>query len=134
MFSDCCTICQTPASGFGLKSADQALRAPHARPLCSLEKSYSTAREMPAVRWSCRIRRTRILLLFSGNLERFAQLYSLRRHTRVNKRHARWSRGDSERALLLKETPHAGYHKHQKRSRDSNAIEHVTSWRRFRMA
>src|SRR5262249_32895329 len=96
-FSDCCAICQTPASGFGLKSADQALRAPHARPLCSLEKSYSIAREMPAVRWSCRIRRTRILLLFSSNLERFARLYSLQRHTRVNKRHARWSRGDSER-------------------------------------
>jgi hypothetical protein len=54
-------------------------------------------RLMPAVRWSCRIRRTRILLLFSSNLERFARLYSLRRHTRVNKRHARWSRGDSER-------------------------------------
>src|SRR5215831_17985457 len=26
-------------------------------------------------------------------------------------------------ALFLKETLHAGYHKHQKRSRDSNAIE-----------
>src|SRR6516164_4873685 len=52
---------------------------------------------MPAVCWSCRIRRTRILLLFSSNLERFARLYSLRRHTRVYKRHARWSRGDSER-------------------------------------
>jgi pyruvate/2-oxoglutarate dehydrogenase complex dihydrolipoamide dehydrogenase (E3) component len=26
-------------------------------------------------------------------------------------------------ALLLKETLYAGYHKHQKRSRDSNAIE-----------
>src|SRR5262249_14239697 len=39
----------------------------------------------------------RILLLFSSNLERFARLYSLRRHTRVNMRHARWSRGDSER-------------------------------------
>ena len=38
--------------------------------------------------------RTRILLLFSSNLERFARLYSLRRHTRVNKRHARWSRGE----------------------------------------
>jgi len=32
-------------------------------------------------------------------------------------------------ALLLKETLYAGYHKHQKRSRDSNAIE-----RRLRMA
>jgi hypothetical protein len=51
---------------------------------------------MPAVPWNCRIRRTRILLLFSSNLERFARLYSLRRHTRVNKRHARWSRGDSD--------------------------------------
>ena len=94
MFSDCCTIRQTPTSGFGLKSADQALRAPHARPLSSLEKSYSIAREMPAGPWSCRIRRTRNLLLFSSNLERFARLYSLRRHTRVNKRHARWSRGE----------------------------------------
>jgi len=35
-------------SGFGLKSADQALRAPHARPLSSLEKSYANAREMSA--------------------------------------------------------------------------------------
>ena len=49
MFSDCCTICQTPASGVGLKSAGQALRAPHARPLSGVEKSYSIAREMPAV-------------------------------------------------------------------------------------
>src|SRR4051794_7023614 len=49
MFSDCCAIYQTPASGFGLKSADQALRAPHARPLSSLEISYSIAREIPAV-------------------------------------------------------------------------------------
>jgi hypothetical protein len=31
---------------------DQALRAPHARPLSGLDKSYSIAREMPAVRWS----------------------------------------------------------------------------------
>ena len=87
--------------GVGLKSADQALRAPHARPLSSLEKSYSIAREMPAVPWSCRIRRTRILLLFSTNLERFARLYSLRRHTRVNKRHAGWSRENSERNCCL---------------------------------
>ena len=32
-----------------MKSAGQALRAPHARPLSGLEKSYSIAREMPAV-------------------------------------------------------------------------------------
>src|SRR3954467_7754979 len=40
MFSDCCTVYQTPATGlgFGLNSADQALRAPHARPLPSLEE------------------------------------------------------------------------------------------------
>src|SRR5439155_14757049 len=88
MFSDCCAIRQTPASRFGLQSADQALRAPHPRPLSSLEKSYSIAREIPAIPWSCRMRRTRNLLLFSSNLERFARLYSLRRHTRVNKRHA----------------------------------------------
>ena len=56
---------------------------------------------MPAVPWSCRIRRTRILLLFSTNLERFARLYSLRRHTRVNKRHAGWSRENSERNCCL---------------------------------
>ena len=51
-FSDGCTICQTPVTRVGLKSADQALRAPYARPLSSLEKSYSIAREMPAVPWS----------------------------------------------------------------------------------
>ena len=45
--------------------------------------------------------RTRILLLFSSNLERFARLYSLRRHTRVNKRHAGWSRENSERNCCL---------------------------------
>src|SRR5205807_1177211 len=84
MFSDCCTICQTPASGFGLKSADQALRAPRARPLSGLEKSYSIAREMPAVPWSCRIRRTRILLLFSGNLERFARQTRLSSENRLS--------------------------------------------------
>src|SRR5262245_35925382 len=100
MFSDCCAIRQTPASRFGLKSADQALRAPHARPLSSLEKSYSIAREMPAVPWSCRIRLKRNLLVFSSNLQRFARLYSLRRHTRVNKLRL-LMRGDSQRLPLL---------------------------------
>ncbi|WP_247434179.1 hypothetical protein [Bradyrhizobium sp. 139] len=56
-----------------MKSADQALRAPHARPLSSLEKSYSIIGEMPAFPWSCRVRRTRILLRFSDDYERFAR-------------------------------------------------------------
>jgi hypothetical protein len=47
MFSGCCTICQTPASGFVLKSADQALRAGTRAPLSSLERSYSVAQEIP---------------------------------------------------------------------------------------
>src|SRR3954451_17020314 len=49
---------------------------------------------MPAVPWSCRIRQTQAFLLFSSNLERFAGLYSPGRPTRVNKRHARWFRGN----------------------------------------
>src|SRR6266550_1187064 len=101
MFSDCCTICQTPASGFGLKSADQALRAPRAGPLSSLEKSYSIAREMPAVPWSCRIRRSRILLLFSSNLERFARQTRLSSENRLARDgDPRRNRKEQEGALL----------------------------------
>src|SRR6266566_1818184 len=107
MFSDCCTICQTPASGFGLKSADQALRAPHARPLSSLAKSYSIALEMPAVPWSCRIRRTQILL-FSSNLERFARLYSLRGTRGSISAMRAVQRPDAARPLFEKRTEPAG--------------------------
>jgi len=49
------------------------------------------------------LRRMRIRRRLSSNLERFAWLYSLRRHARVNKRQARGSGGTRSATATQKE-------------------------------